>query len=75
MSPLNTLGDKLYRKLTNNESVEVEEYIIKTYGQKLGMRIIRLADNVGWSDGEELITAVAAYNRAVQYYRRQRLAI
>jgi hypothetical protein len=39
------------------------------------MRIIRLADNIGWSDGEETITAVAAFNRAVQYYRRQRLAI
>lgn len=73
MSPLDTLGDKLYRKLTNNENVEIEEYIIKTYGQKVGMRIIRLADNIGWSDGEELITAVAAFNRAVQYYRRQRV--
>jgi hypothetical protein len=73
MNPLDSLGDKLYRKLTNNENVEVEEYIIKTYGQKVGMRIIRLADSIGWSDGEELITAVAAFNRAVEYYRRQRV--
>lgn len=73
MNPLESVGEKLYRKLTNNENVEIEEYIIKTYGQKVGMRIIRLADNIGWSDGEELITAVAAYNRAVQYYRRQRV--
>jgi hypothetical protein len=73
MNPLDTLGDKLYRKLTKIELIEVEEYIIKTYGQKVGMRIIRLADNIGWSDGKELITAVAVFNRAVQYYRRQRV--
>lgn len=73
MNPLDIVGDKLYRKLTNNENVEIEEYFIKTYGQKVGMRIIRLAHNIGWSDGEELITVVAAYNRAVQYYRRQRV--
>ena len=73
MNPLDSVGDKLYRKLTNNENVEIEEYFIKTYGQKVGMRIIRLAHNIGWSDGEELITVVAAYNRAVQYYRRQRV--
>lgn len=73
MNPLESIGDKLYRKLTNNEDVEIGEYIIKKYGQKVGMRIIRLADHIGWSDGEELITAVAAYNRAEQYYRRQRV--
>ena len=73
MNPLESIGNKLYRKLTNNESVEIEEYVIKTYGQKVGMRIIRLAHNIGWSDGEEAITAVAAYNRAEQYYRRQRV--
>lgn len=70
MSPLDNLGDKPYQKLTGIESVEVEEYIIKMYGQKVGMRIIRLADNIGWSSKK--LTATSAFNRAIEYYRRQR---
>ena len=70
MNPLARFSQRRYSSLNPLERQEIERYVLKVRGHKLGSRINKTMDNVGYK--KKTLTVVSVFNRAEEYHRRQR---
>jgi hypothetical protein len=70
MNPLAKFNQRRYSSLNPLERQEIENYVLKVRGYKLGSKINKTMDNVGCK--KKTLTVVSVFNRAEEYHRRQR---
>jgi hypothetical protein len=70
MNPLAKFNKRRYSSLNPLERQEIEHYVLKVRGHKLGSRINKSMDNIG--SKKKTLSVVSVFNRAEEYHRRQR---